>query len=79
MKFAQMSFSETKVSGAAGATGLVACHTFRHLGCRVIGSAGTPEKAMKKGEYKEQLVGMTSTRTSLNDEKGCERERPCVR
>ena len=31
------------VSGAAGATGLVACHTFKNLGCRVIGSAGTKE------------------------------------
>eukprot|EP00438_Fugacium_kawagutii_P021156 Skav201945 [mRNA] locus=scaffold2764:92562:94826:- [translate_table: standard] len=34
------------VSGAAGATGLIACHTLKHLGCRVIGSAGTPEKAL---------------------------------
>lgn len=32
------------VSGAAGATGLIACHTFKHLGCRVIGSAGSKEK-----------------------------------
>jgi NADPH-dependent curcumin reductase CurA len=32
------------VSGAAGATGLIACHSFKHLGCRVIGSAGSKEK-----------------------------------
>ena len=32
------------VSGAAGATGLIACHTFKPLGCRVIGSAGSKEK-----------------------------------
>ena len=32
------------VSGAAGATGLIACHTLRQMGCRVIGSAGSAEK-----------------------------------
>lgn len=32
------------VSGAAGATGLVACQTLQILGCRVVGSAGTDEK-----------------------------------
>jgi len=32
------------VSGAAGATGLIACHTLKQMGCRVIGSAGSPEK-----------------------------------
>lgn len=32
------------VSGAAGATGLVACQTFKALGCNVFGSAGTDQK-----------------------------------
>merc|ERR1712008_165632 len=32
------------VSGAAGATGLVACQTFKTLGCNVFGSAGTDQK-----------------------------------
>jgi hypothetical protein len=32
------------VSGAAGATGLVACQTLKNLGCRVVGSAGSDEK-----------------------------------
>lgn len=32
------------VSGAAGATGLVACQTLQNLGCRVVGSAGTDDK-----------------------------------
>jgi len=32
------------VSGAAGATGLVACQTLKNLGCRVLGSAGSDEK-----------------------------------
>lgn len=32
------------VSGAAGATGLMACQTFKALGCKVVGSAGTDEK-----------------------------------
>lgn len=32
------------VSGAAGATGLVACQTLQILGCRVVGSAGTDDK-----------------------------------
>jgi len=32
------------VSGAAGATGLVACQTLQNFGCRVVGSAGTDEK-----------------------------------
>jgi len=32
------------VSGAAGATGLVACQTFQNLGCKVVGSAGTDDK-----------------------------------
>ena len=32
------------VSGAAGATGLSASQTFRNLGCRVVGSAGSDEK-----------------------------------
>lgn len=32
------------VSGAAGATGLVACQTFKALGCKVFGSAGTDQK-----------------------------------
>lgn len=32
------------VSGAAGATGLIACQTFKKMGCRVLGSAGTDEK-----------------------------------
>lgn len=51
------------VSGAAGATGLIACHTFKHLGCRVIGSAGSKEKVeMLKSQgfeafnYKEEPV-----------------------
>ncbi|CAJ1449201.1 unnamed protein product, partial [Effrenium voratum] len=52
------------VSGAAGATGLVACHTFKNLGCRVIGSAGTKEPGTgrtdgagraKRGEKVEML------------------------
>lgn len=32
------------VSGAAGATGLLACQTFKALGCKVFGSAGSDEK-----------------------------------
>jgi len=32
------------VSGAAGATGLVACQTFQALGCKVFGSAGSDDK-----------------------------------
>merc|ERR1719480_774698 len=32
------------VSGAAGATGLVACQTFKNHGCRVLGSAGADDK-----------------------------------
>ncbi|CAJ1386907.1 unnamed protein product [Effrenium voratum] len=51
------------VSGAAGATGLVACHTFKNLGCRVIGSAGTKEKVemlqaqgFEAFNYKEEPV-----------------------
>jgi len=32
------------VSGAAGATGLLACQTLKNFGCRVIGSAGTDDK-----------------------------------
>lgn len=32
------------VSGAAGATGLIACHTLKQMGCRVIGSAGSADK-----------------------------------
>eukprot|EP00913_Durusdinium_trenchii_P013891 g13040.t1 len=32
------------VSGAAGATGLIACQTFKQLGCRVIGSCGSKDK-----------------------------------
>merc|ERR1712187_312863 len=32
------------VSGAAGATGLVACQTLKNFGCRVIGSAGSDDK-----------------------------------
>lgn len=32
------------VSGAAGATGLIACQTFKALGCTVFGSAGTDAK-----------------------------------
>jgi len=32
------------VSGAAGATGLVACQTFQISGCKVTGSAGTDDK-----------------------------------
>jgi len=32
------------VSGAAGATGLIACQTLKNLGCRVVGSAGSDEK-----------------------------------
>lgn len=50
------------VSGAAGATGLIACHTFKHLGCRVVGSAGSKEKVemlQKQGfdafNYKDRL------------------------
>ena len=32
------------VSGAAGAVGSVACQICRIMGCKVVGSAGTPEK-----------------------------------
>jgi len=32
------------VSAAAGCTGLVACQTFKSLGCTVVGSAGADEK-----------------------------------
>lgn len=32
------------VSGAAGATGLIACQTLKSLGCRVVGSVGSKEK-----------------------------------
>lgn len=32
------------VSGAAGATGLIACQTLKLLGCSVVGSAGSDEK-----------------------------------
>jgi len=32
------------VSGAAGATGLVAAQTLKNLGCRVVGSAGSDDK-----------------------------------
>jgi NADPH-dependent curcumin reductase CurA len=40
------------VSGAAGATGSVAGQIARHLGCRVIGTAGTDDKcAMVVDEY----------------------------
>ena len=39
------------VSGAAGATGLIACHTLKQMGCRVIGSAGSAEKV----KYLESL------------------------
>jgi NADPH-dependent curcumin reductase CurA len=38
------------VSGAAGATGLMACQTFKALGCRVVGSVGSDDKvALLKG------------------------------
>ncbi|CAK9031805.1 NADPH-dependent oxidoreductase 2-alkenal reductase (AtAER) (NADP-dependent alkenal double bond reductase P1) (DBR1) (NADPH-azodicarbonyl/quinone reductase) (NADPH:2-alkenal/one alpha, partial [Durusdinium trenchii] len=51
------------VSGAAGATGLIACQTFKQLGCRVIGSCGSKDKVeMLKSlgfeafNYKEESV-----------------------
>jgi len=39
------------VSGAAGATGLVACQTLKNLGCRVVGSAGSDEKVAVLQEH----------------------------
>ena len=64
------------VSGAAGATGLIACHTFKHLGCRVIGSAGSKEKVgilggklCRRVWWHDVTCGSKHVVTSLKDPK----------
>ena len=54
------------VSGAAGATGLIACHSFKHLGCRVIGSAGSKEKVGIWGENCAEECGYMWFETCSN-------------